>query len=857
MNEDLYRVLRQSWRAKDDVLQTLMLPQVHPNQDRSSWEYINNKALLNLVHQNEDLIKQVQQAKKEATDWQSQARGKEELVKEVVEAQSHILLLQKRLSRAHSALLDRRRKLLDFKLSNAVISSWQSYLCSCRQRKVLNRAEKIWNSRVLANWFSNLQYAVSTVKIKRQIFEKVVFRLNKQKLLQSFFHWKVWARNRKVLCEAYAHAMQLRERRFLRKIFTSWVTICCESHFHKSLQKKAMMMVMRCRLQKAWRSWYLFYATSLDHRDGAEHLYARNRIYIYFNRWKCYSASKASKFRQSISSLQLNEISLKRKSFSGWLSKTRHHIVVVERLTAFLARHVYRFKKIMLKFWFESTLRTKEKRAFRISLKTKKENKVKESFLSQLLCRRSQKHIINKFLFRQSMRRRFQAFTGWIQQVIQHRWCVRWTLSKRKSKDIYNMKRSIFAWLLYNGTIRTHAALDKQRNLEGSLDRITLELKEFKALKFEWDTLYSSLKSEKLNAKMKFNSTAKRFLPLLEARLQWTIIPHGTGSNILPRAGHSSVEITCTVGTKAASFIVIFGGYNGITSYSDVFCFDTDSKVWKTPRVVAENGNAFPRPTWDHAACSYGNKMIAFGGFDGHLQSSVLSILSFENIDSCSWLQPKQSMGASPSAVSQHTCCIYDEGKYMAMFGGYSAYKGHSNELWILDLHLISWTSPECFGTPPSPRRGHGAAVINKKMYVIGGFDGKAHLSDVHVLDLQSWTWNCLSTQGSGPSPRRHHALESVGNHLVIYGGFDGDAYLEDVYSLDISTNIWKPWNALKPQVNPTLNIGRVGTKFARSLHTMTFSKNRLIIFGGVHGKDPLQDTLILENTAGSSNTED
>lgn len=47
--------------------------------------------------------------------------------------------------------------------------------------------------------------------------------------------------------------------------------------------------------------------------------------------------------------------------------------------------------------------------------------------------------------------------------------------------------------------------------------------------------------------------------------------------------------------------------------------------------MSAEAGSAFPRPSWNHTACAYKNKMMVFGGFDGYLQSSELSILSFSN----------------------------------------------------------------------------------------------------------------------------------------------------------------------------------------------------------------------------------
>jgi hypothetical protein len=93
--------------------------------------------------------------------------------------------------------------------------------------------------------------------------------------------------------------------------------------------------------------------------------------------------------------------------------------------------------------------------------------------------------------------------------------------------------------------------------------------------------------------------------------------------------------------------------------------------------------------------------------------------------------------------------------------------------------------------------------------------------------------------------------MEAVGEHLVVYGGFDGERYLEDVYGFDINTGIWTCWRILRPTMCLSNNIGGNGTVFARSLHTMTLDRKRLVVFGGVHGSGSLQDVLYLENVSG------
>ena len=61
--------------------------------------------------------------------------------------------------------------------------------------------------------------------------------------------------------------------------------------------------------------------------------------------------------------------------------------------------------------------------------------------------------------------------------------------------------------------------------------------------------------------------------------MQWTPIFHEAEDGPLSRAGHTSVPISCFSGHKLSTFIVIFGGYNGETSFDDVYIFDTGNNI--------------------------------------------------------------------------------------------------------------------------------------------------------------------------------------------------------------------------------------------------------------------------------------
>lgn len=183
----------------------------------------------------------------------------------------------------------------------------------------------------------------------------------------------------------------------------------------------------------------------------------------------------------------------------------------------------------------------------------------------------------------------------------------------------------------------------------------------------------------------------------------------------------------------------------------------------------------------------------------------------------------------------------------MIVFGGYRVEVGCLNELWLLDLRWMTWNIPEYFGVPPSPRRSHSAIVIDKYMYIFGGFDGMNHLNDLHVFDMQSKGWVIHRTIGTPPSPRRQHAMVLVKKHIVIYGGFNGSDFLDDVHSLDTRTSIWCKWIISEPENSPIQLADHPCEVLGRSMHTIALSGQGLVIFGGVCAHAALNNLMYME----------
>ncbi|KAG8048883.1 hypothetical protein GUJ93_ZPchr0009g1417 [Zizania palustris] len=194
------------------------------------------------------------------------------------------------------------------------------------------------------------------------------------------------------------------------------------------------------------------------------------------------------------------------------------------------------------------------------------------------------------------------------------------------------------------------------------------------------------------------------------------------------------------------------------------------------------------------------------------------------------------------------------------------------------------WTQLIVSGPLPKPRYKHGAAMVQEKMYVLGGNHNGRYLGDMQVLDLKSlswskleakaqpgsseltgtvtlapyaghslvpWgnkilslaghtreptesltvkefdpqtcTWSTLRTYGRSPSSRVGQSVTLVGETLVVFGGEgNGRSLLNDLHILDLETMTWDEFETTCTPPSP------------RSEHAAACYDDRyLLIFGG------------------------
>ncbi|MGC8787340.1 MAG: Kelch repeat-containing protein [Anaerolineae bacterium] len=124
------------------------------------------------------------------------------------------------------------------------------------------------------------------------------------------------------------------------------------------------------------------------------------------------------------------------------------------------------------------------------------------------------------------------------------------------------------------------------------------------------------------------------------------------------------------------------------------------------------------------------------------------------------------------------------EGKIFAIGG--DTPEGVSGVVEVYDPTTDTWTRK---ASKQHPVRNIGAAVLNERIFVPGGYDATDQATAiVEVYDPQGDAW---SEAAPLPKPLFGYAIAVVEGKLYLFGGSDGIRYLDTVFIYDPSTNTW------------------------------------------------------------------
>eukprot|EP00301_Raphidiophrys_heterophryoidea_P002815 c11300_g1_i2.p1 GENE.c11300_g1_i2~~c11300_g1_i2.p1 ORF type:complete len:1154 (-),score=303.16 c11300_g1_i2:140-3601(-) len=293
-----------------------------------------------------------------------------------------------------------------------------------------------------------------------------------------------------------------------------------------------------------------------------------------------------------------------------------------------------------------------------------------------------------------------------------------------------------------------------------------------------------------------------------------------------PRFGHTMT----VVGTN----IYIFGGTTGQTSLNELWVFETEQSRWSHK----ECSGKLPRPRHHHSTVVLPNlSLLVWGGIGGGDTVSILDISSF------TWFTVAVKAGEGtediPSARWGHTSVRL--GQMVIMIGGHDG-KQALNEVWQLDLSLMTWRLVRFVGNPPQLGTHHTSCVLTESNTVlITGANDSAFdtIARFRMISEGYGEWMTPITVDSTvtalpPSRARHTAVLLDANLILLFGGVGNACTFNDTFIFSLQTRTWMEpivWGELPPsRMDHAMSIvhGSAGT--------------RIFMFGGSDTTSPLSD---------------
>ena len=218
--------------------------------------------------------------------------------------------------------------------------------------------------------------------------------------------------------------------------------------------------------------------------------------------------------------------------------------------------------------------------------------------------------------------------------------------------------------------------------------------------------------------------------------------------------------------------IYVFGGATGPEQPSAMSnaleVFDPATNTWSTPKT---KGSLAPRNNL--CACVVRGKIYTLGGYTAESPGDVNTLEMFDPATN-TWSVPETKGSFTPHGA--FTANVVNNKIYA--IGGYNdkGTKGHRvlSTVEVFDPATNTWSAPATTGTFRA-RLLHTSGVVDGKIYVIGGTpDVRNPLTTdlVQVFDPATNAWSTPATTGTF-TPRAYLSGAVVNNKIYVIGGQD------------------------------------------------------------------------------------
>ena len=241
-------------------------------------------------------------------------------------------------------------------------------------------------------------------------------------------------------------------------------------------------------------------------------------------------------------------------------------------------------------------------------------------------------------------------------------------------------------------------------------------------------------------------------------------------------------------------------------------------------------------------------KAILFAGNDFQLPAGPTNDLFEMNLDTFEWKKIEHS-GPEPRSKHSATCI---RPSTICVFGGLGA-KSRLNDCWLLNTKTMQWSM--AYGDDatdvPVPRGGHSACILDGKLWIMFGYGGKGYgrrdLGDIHTLDLETMKWSSVNPAGEWPVSRSSHQSVVVEKKIYVSGGWNSSDQLKDINILDTDTMSWSAVDEGFAFSTPRWNHSTVAVWAVPNWKIFVFGGNSGSLTEGSPQGEPLNDTIVID----------
>ena len=250
----------------------------------------------------------------------------------------------------------------------------------------------------------------------------------------------------------------------------------------------------------------------------------------------------------------------------------------------------------------------------------------------------------------------------------------------------------------------------------------------------------------------------------------------------------------------------VLGGYDGNDGYKSDVWHSEDGVTWE---LATEDAGWSPRRS--HASVVFEDKLWVIGGYDGDDNWDANPWLNdvWYSADGVNWTRAVAN--ADWSERYAHTSEVFD--KKIWILGGYDG--SHKDDVWY-SVDGINWTLAVANTNYWSGRYDHTSVVFDGKLWVLGGYNGSYEDDVWYSADGVTWE---QAINIAGWSGRSNHTSVVFANNLWVIGGWGGSLREDAVWYSADGVN----WEQSTTTTDP----------LRRYAHASTVFDEKLWVFGG------------------------